>query len=399
MEKTAFYQELLNLPNLEVSSVAMEGQKIVIECHIKSDVTDSLCPSCNKPSSCVHKRHVRVIRDLDISGREVWLHISTRQFVCRDCRRYFYESLSFADSHKSYTHRQADYVFLLAQKQSAVEVGCIVNMVAKSVERLVLNVCKKTVDLNKRFAQVRRIGIDEQSHRKGKKDYFCVITDIDRGIVLDMLPDRKMATIIAYFKKLGAAFCQQITEVCCDNWDAYITAAQMCFPNAKIILDRFHVTLQLNQGLDNLRKQLKKEDKNNPNFKGIKWILFKQYSTLSDKQLDALDAAINDNPRIGLLYHQREAFHHILDNAPSVEIALQRLIDWKIEVIKKGITEFDDFIKMLNNKQELVINYVTNRLSNAATEGLNNLIRSIRRVAFGMTNFQNLRWRVLAVSA
>ena len=53
---------------------------------------------------------------------------------------------------------------------------------------------------------------------------------------------------------------------------------------------------------------------------------------------------------------------------------------------------------MLNNKQELVANYVTNYLSNAVTEDFSNLIRSIRRCAFGMTNFQNLRWRVLAMS-
>ena len=95
---------------------------------------------------------------------------------------------------------------------------------------------------------------------------------------------------------------------------------------------------------------------------------------------------------------EREAFYHILDNATSLEAAFERLIQWKIEVIKKGITEFDAFIKMLNSKQELVINYVTNYRSNAATEGLNNLIKSIRRTAFGMTNFQNLRWRVLAIS-
>ena len=110
------------------------------------------------------------------------------------------------------------------------------------------------------------------------------------------------------------------------------------------------------------------------------------------------DAAIADHPRLGILYHQREAFHHILDNAQSVQTATEKRIQWKIDTIKKGITEFDAFIKMLNTKQELVVNYVTNYLSNAVTEGLNNLIRSIRRVSFGMTNFQNLRWRVLAIS-
>ena len=398
MEKYALYRELLNLPELEITDVVLSDHKIVIACCVKSDVTECTCPKCGKPTSCVNQKYVREVRDLSISGREVWLEIRTRQFVCRPCNRYFHEPLSFVDANRSYTRRQSKYVFLLAQKQSAVEVGCIVNMVPKTVERLVLREAKKVANLKKRYAQVRRLGIDEQSHRKGKGDYFCVLTDLDRGIVIDMLPDRKMATLIAYFNELGADFCQQITDVCCDNWDAYISAATQCFPNAKIILDRFHVTKQLNEGLDDLRKTLRKEDKENLNYRGLKWILFKQYHTLSDKQLDSLNAAIADHPRLGILYHQREAFHHILDNAQSVQIATEKLIQWKIDTIKKGITEFDAFIKMLNTKQELVVNYVTNYLSNAVTEGLNNLIRSIRRVSFGMTNFQNLRWRVLAIS-
>ena len=398
MNYFAIYRELLNLPDLDITDVSLSDKEIIIFCCVKSDVTECVCRKCGKLTSCVNQEHVRTIRDLAISGREVWLKVTVRQFFCRSCQHYFYEPLCFADAHRSYTHRQSKYVFLLAQKQSAVEVGCLVNMVPKTVERLVLRESRKLANLKQRYAQVRRLGIDEQSHRKGKGDYFCVLTDIDRGIVVDMLPNRKLETLIAHFKELGDDFCQQITDVCCDNWDAYITAARQCFPNAKIVLDRFHVTKQLNEGLDDLRKSLRKEDKENLNYRGLKWILFKQHHTLSDKQLDSLNAAIADQPRLGIVYHQREAFHHILDNATSIEAAFERLIQWKIEVIRKGITEFDAFIKMLNSKQELVINYVTNYLSNAATEGLNNLIRSIRRTAFGMTNFQNLRWRVLAIS-
>jgi transposase len=73
--------------------------------------------------------------------------------------------------------------------------------------------------------------------------------------------------------------------------------------------------------------------------------------------------------------------------------------EWAENVTQQGITQFDAFIKTMQNTKEYIANYVANYLSNAVTEGLNNLIRSVRRIAFGMTNFQHLRLRVLAISA
>ena len=131
----------------------------------------------------------------------------------------------------------------------------------------------------------------------------------------------------------------------------------------------------------------------------MKWVLFKQYHTLSDKQLDILDAAKLASPEIGILYDKREEFHHILDNSTTFKSALDKLELWKKSIAQNGITAFDPFLKMVESKQEYVLNYVLDHLSNAVTEGCNNVIRAIRRAAFGMTNFQNLRWRVLAAQS
>ncbi|TAG77528.1 MAG: ISL3 family transposase, partial [Cytophagales bacterium] len=43
-----------------------------------------------------------------------------------------------------------------------------------------------------------------------------------------------------------------------------------------------------------------------------------------------------------------------------------------------------------------IANYVKDRLSNAVTEGLNNIIRVVKRFSFGMPSFKNLRLRSLA---
>jgi len=85
---------------------------------------------------------------------------------------------------------------------------------------------------------------------------------------------------------------------------AYTGIAEACFPNAKTILDRFHITKQLNECLDVIRKKLRREEPKNDTFKGLKWVLFKQYHTLSDKQLDLLNAVNLVRPEIGILYHK-----------------------------------------------------------------------------------------------
>lgn len=396
MEKISLYAELLNLPSVVIDEVLVDGKSITIVCHVSKGMES--CPNCGVESSQVNQYYYRTLRDLNMGERYVYLRVNMRQFYCKSCNRYYSETLDFADLNKEYTHRQTDYMFCLARKQSYTEVAAIVDVSPKTIERLVLLKCEKLINVAKRYAEVRRLGIDEHSHRKGKKDYLCILSDLDKGIIIDILPNRKKDTLMAHFQGLGKVFCERITDVSCDYWDAYISTVKACFPNARIILDRFHVCKMLNEPLDQFRKELRKADKGNVHYKKLKWVLYKQYHTLSDTQLDDLDAAFAQCKDLQKYYEAREDFHHILDNSISVEEAIQGIDNWTKNLTLKGITLFDGFIKTLSKTKEYVANYVTDYLSNAVTEGLNNLIRSVRRTAFGMTNFDHLRLRVLAIS-
>ena len=75
-------------------------------------------------------------------------------------------------------------------------------------ERLVLDPCRQAERLPERYAQLRRLGIDEQRHRTKKKNFMCVLTDLDMGARVDLLPDRKKESLLAHFQGLGPAFCQ-----------------------------------------------------------------------------------------------------------------------------------------------------------------------------------------------
>ena len=267
MELLLIYEQLLNLPAVTITQVEVKPQTILIDCQTKQ--LTHTCPVCRQPTTTVNQYYTRTMRDLNMGTRQVHLRVNIRQFWCKNCHRYFTENLDFADLGKEHTHRQADYMFCLARKQSYTEVAAIVDTSPKTVERVVLAHCERLIDLPARYARVRRLGIDEQSHRKGKKNFFCVLTDLDRGTLLDILPNRKKETLIAHFEKLGKGFCQQITDVSCDYWEGYIGTAQHCFPQANVILDRFHVVKLLNGAVDSFRKDLRKADQDNVVFKRL----------------------------------------------------------------------------------------------------------------------------------
>ena len=56
------------------------------------------------------------------------------------------------------------------------------------------------------------------------------------------------------------------------------------------------------------------------------------------------------------------------------------------------------FLKTLENWKEMILNFVASDISNAVTEGLNNLIRYMRRFSFGLPSFEHMRLRILASS-
>ena len=149
--------------------------------------------------------------------------------------------------------------------------------------------------LPQRDVGLRRLGIDEQSHHKGKKHFICLLTNLDTGTLADILPDRKKESFVAYFQALGSAFCQQLTAVSCDIWQPYLVVVATCFPQATLVLYRIHVVKLLHQGLDAFRRHLRQEAPDEAGYKPLKWLIFKQCYCLTDAEFDTLQAAFAVN--------------------------------------------------------------------------------------------------------
>lgn len=395
MNEWSIYEDLLRLPGIKVTKVEAFDRSIEIEAEV--DEGDQICPNCAEPTAIVRSYTERAIRDLDISGRQVWLHLKVKQYECVSCKRYFTQRISWATKGKSYTKRQAKFIFEMCEQQSYSQAAVLLDMNAKSVERVYLEYASQVCQRRKRLSQVRRLGIDELSHRKGRKSYYCVLTDLDRGVHIDLLPDRRKETLSAYFQELGPEWCAQIEAVSCDMWSPYIEVAETFFPEAIISIDRFHVVVLLNQVLDRFRKKLRREYPKENLYKRTKWQLFKRLDKLSDRELGVLSIALASNEQLAEIYQLRNDFHAVFDFEQEPHAADYELNAW-MEKLEQSTTatHWEPFLKTLANWKGYILNFVQNRLTNAATEGLNNIIRHIKRISFGIHNFEHLRIRLLA---
>jgi len=393
MNEAQFYQDLLGLEGLTVTLIEPSAQRIDI--HADYKVESALCPVCSGPTHVVNQYDTREVQDLSISGKEVWLHLRLPQFVCPRCDRYFMATPEWIMPGKSYTRRQAKWIFELCAKQPFTEVAALVNLSHKTVERLYYAWAEARVNLAERYRRVRRLGIDELSHRKGKQDYVCVLTDLDRGVQLDVLPDRKKQTLQAHFEGLGVDFCNQIQVVACDIWRPYIDVAQTCFPKAEIVIDRFHVVRALNLVLDQIRKCLRRDFKEEACFKGIKWKLFKRPEDCTTDERKQLQEAFSKSWMLEEVYQLRNTFHALFDLARDKTHLCRELEHWIAHAQALGNKPMDAFVKTLKRWKEPIAAYASNRITNAATEGLNNYLRYFKRISFGLPNFEHMRLRIL----
>jgi transposase len=397
MNETQFYQDLLALPRLTVTAVETSPTHILIHGDLQAQATP--CPVCREPTALVHQYDTRQVQDLSISGKQVWLHLRVPQLVCTSCPRYFMATAEWIMPGKCYTRRQAQWVFELCAKQPFTEVAALVGLSHKTVERLYYERAEEQIDLAARYAQVRKIGIDEVSHRKGKREFVCVLTDLERGIQLDVLPDRKKETLLAHFEGLGSAFCQQIEVVACDMWRPYRDVAEACFPNAEVVIDRFHVVKALNQMLDGLRKQLRRTEKDEACFKGIKWLLYKRREHCSTEERARLHAAFSKSWLLEEVYALRNTFHALFDVAADKAALSEELERWMHHAEGLSNRYVDAFVGTLRRWFEPITAFASTGLTNAVTEGLNNYLRYFKRISFGLPKFEHMRLRILMATA
>jgi len=243
---------------------------------------------------------------------------------------------------------------------------------------------------------LRWIGVDEIAHARGHK-YLTVVTDLERRKVVRILEERKAKSLAAFFKELGKEGCARIECVVIDMWRPYRKAIRRHLKQALIIIDKFHVIAKVHEALDQVRKDEQEglPDEQRRQLKGSRWLILQTIQTTQTKgRLPALTDLLEANKTLAKGYIMKEEFRawYTLKPAPKekTEAFLQRvkseLRKWYRHVRESKLEPFLKVLQTIKNWRGPILNHFLTGLSNGLSEGINNVIKTIKKRAYGYRN-------------
>jgi transposase len=228
-----------------------------------------------------------------------------------------------------------------------------------------------------------------------------VITDHTNHRVLEVLESREKARVKAYLEEgRSSGLFASVEEVTTDMWDGYVEAAKEAFGGqVRVTIDRFHVMQNFHDRLTEARREIQRElsPEEAQALKGSRWLWLTNEENLTPSQRQELDVLCRRFPRLGQLRQQRESLRQIFEDqrTRTAERGAWRLREWVDQARALGLKALDKFCQTLENWLDKIANYFVARSTNGPTEGFNHGLRAILWRAFGMTNFQHFRARVL----
>jgi transposase len=239
--------------------------------------------------------------------------------------------------------------------------------------------------------------IDEIAQHKGHGSYRLVISAPELGLVLDVLKERTKEALDAWMDQRGADWCAQVEVLCADMWDAYHTVAEVKLPNARRVVDRFHVMKNLNDALSKARRSIQNQadEATKALLKGCRWWLVKNKENLDEEDRAGLEQALAASAELKACYQLKEDFRTWFNQASDRQRAEQELLEWIKRVESSGMRALKAFVNTLQNWMEAILNYFEGRHTNGFAEGVNLKIRLIHRRAFGYRSFEQFRLHIL----
>ncbi len=383
---------ILNLPAYAVTALQENDH----DYHVSAE-TAALpkgCPHCRSENIVGFGRREQMVRDLPMHGKQVGLYIDTRRYKCMRCSQdqgktvTFYEALPEIDEKRLMTRRLTAWMGKQAIKRTfssiAEEVGCT-EFTVRAVFNDYVNELEKTI----RFEVPKWMGIDEIHLIRPR----CVIANIANNTIVEMLHNRNKETVVRYLSHLEGK--ERIQYVAMDMWAPYRDACHSVIPDAKVIIDKFHVVRMANDALERVRKGLRERltVKQKRGLMHDRWVLLKRERDLSDQDRLLLSGWVKNYDELGLAYSLKEEFFGIYDSQ-SPDEAQGRFLQWKSRITPEIGPAFFDLVRAWENWTPWIQAYFEHPVTNAYTESLNNLIRVMNRLGRGY-RFEALRAKIL----
>ena len=436
---------LENAPSLDLSGIEIErvyvpkdhGKYILFLANISKDARPEECPFCKEKTDIIlsGRTNPRVIHDVIRNNCRVDIVIQPIRLQCKSCGERFTPSIPGIDEVHSMTTRLLDFLrlecflqpYTLLAERSGISVETVRGIMDEEIQKY-----EDEREANPLLAP-RVLGIDEKHINRVMRG---TIVNVEEGLLLDMLEDNKPNTMQEAIMRF-TDWDKRIEVITTDMSNAYLQWLPTFLPRATIVIDRFHVIQDIERRISSTKKQLyehrkklidKIEDvKEKVRQMGVLRILnntqrLLNYNienivrdTKSNKAMQ-LATIMDEFPEFKLL---RQLYYliEIMYQQETYEEAEAVWNEW-VAMLPPGSDKeykewcdlysvvpplFDDFRSFSRQGFQFFKPYILNyfrpgcRYTNAATEGLNNLIGNINSQGNGYS-FKALRAKCLYAS-
>jgi transposase len=242
---------------------------------------------------------------------------------------------------------------------------------------------------------LKYIGIDEKAIRKGHR-YATLLTDLENGRVIDLIEERTQQAAEELLCQLPEASRQSIEAVALDMWPAYINAFENILPHASQVFDRFHIAKHLNESVDKVRREEHRQlsAAGLPLLAGSKYFWLRKKLDLRRSGDAEFKQLLRQDLDTGMAWTMKQNFDRFW-NYKSWGKALRFLIDWVDLARVCDLKPLAKVADMIDKHSHGIMNYLIHPITNAASEGMNSIIQSLKHSARGLPNFKSFRTRVL----
>jgi len=239
------------------------------------------------------------------------------------------------------------------------------------------------------FSDVKRIGIDETSVKKGH-DYVTFFFDLDKKKLLFGTEGKDNQTVmdfVADFRKHGGNP-EQITDAAIDMSKAFIKGVKEQLPDAVTTFDKFHLIKLMNDAMGKIRAE---EARQFPEMlKKSRYLFLKNPEKLLPEEQERLDAMVANQ-----CHKSVEAYTHKL-NLQNVYYAESRreaeilLKQWHKKAGKSTISLIQKMAKTVKDHWDGILSHFDSELTTGYLEGINSLIQAAKARARGYRNPRNM---------
>lgn len=356
--------------------------------------TKGICPKCGKRRPTYDRQPVRLFEYIPLWGIQVYFRYAPRR---TNCRRdgVLVEMMPWSEGKEHMTKTYMIFLSRWAKRLSWKETAEIFHTSWDSVFRAVKYVVAYGL-AHRNLDNIEQIGVDELQAFRGHK-YLTLVYQIDKGArrLLWSGSERKVKTLIRFFREFGVERSASLKYVCSDMWAPYLKVIRKKAPQALNILDRFHIMKKFNEAIDEVRREevrhLRETGQEGILING-RWVLLKRTENLTDKQVVRLKELLKTNLSSIKAYLMREDFQRFWTyHMPAW--AEKFLEDWAHRTMQSNVEPMKKVAKMLRSHKDLILNWfrAEGELSSGTVEGFNNKAKLTIRKAYGFRSVNHLQ--------